>query len=91
MTKSEDSLKKILNEINEEHQIKIDNQIYGIFLFGFISGYIFSYTGFMGFFIGLLTGLVIRNTFSKKSYETIEKISDIFYSMLNKAKNFINL
>jgi hypothetical protein len=91
MTKSEDTLKKILNEINEEHQKKIDNQIYGIFLFGFLSGYIFSHTSFLGFFFGFLTGLVIRNTFSKKSYETIEKVSNIFTNMLDKAKFFIKM
>ena len=91
MTKSGDSIKKILNEINEEHQKKIDGQIYGIFLFGFLSGIIFSYTSFLGFFIGFLTGLVIRNNFSKQSYEFIEKISILSKNMLDKVKMMINL
>ena len=91
MTKSEDKLKILLKEINEDHQVKIDQQIYGIFLFGFLSGVLFSHTGLIGFSVGFLTGLVIRNSFSKKSYETIEKITDIFSNMLNKAKVMFNV
>ena len=91
MTKSEDKLKILLKEINEDHQIKIDQQISGIFLFGFLSGVVFSYTGLMGFSVGFSTGLVIRNSFSKKSYETIEKVTDIFFNMINKAKVMFNV
>jgi hypothetical protein len=102
MTKADDKLKSLLKEINEDHQTKIDQQLSGhqtkidqqlsgIFLFGFLSGVVFSYTGFMGFVVGFSTGLVIRNSFSKKSYETIEKVSDIFFNILNKAKIMLNV
>jgi hypothetical protein len=102
MTKSDDKLKALLKEINEDHQTKIDKQIYdhqtkidqqfsGIFLFGFLSGVVFSYTGLMGFVVGFSTGLVIRNSFSKKSYETIENVTDIFFNILNKTKVMLNV
>ena len=102
MTKTEDKLISLIKEINETHQIKIDKQLSdhqtkmdqqlsSLFLFGFVSGFIFSYTGLMGFIIGFLSGLIIRNSFSKKSYDTIEKITDIFCNILHKAKVMLNI
>ena len=101
MKKSEDKLVSLLKEINENHQTKIDQQLSdhqtkmdqqlsSLFLFGFVSGFIFSYTGLMGFIVGFSSGLIIRNNFSKKSYDTIEMITDVFFNILNKVKVILN-
>lgn len=43
MSKMEEKIKLILDEKHIESQNKLNSQINGIFLFGFISGIIFSY------------------------------------------------
>lgn len=87
----EDRVKTLLTNMNDEHQQKIDQQISGIFLFGFLAGIVFSYTSILGYSAGFLTGVIIRNSFSKKSQEFIEKCIDIFYNIYNKAKIMLNI
>jgi len=91
MTKMEDRVRTLLTTLNDEHQKKIDQQISGIFLFGFMAGIIFSYTSTLGYIAGFLTGVVVRNNFSKKSHEFVEKSVDNFYNIFNKAKDMLKL
>jgi uncharacterized membrane protein required for colicin V production len=91
MTKMEDRVKTLLSTMNDKHQKKIDQQISGIFLFGFMTGIVFSYTGILGYIAGFLAGVVVRNSFSKKSQEFVEKSVDTFYNVFNKAKTVLNL
>ena len=83
----EEKLKNILITINKEHQKKISDQIYGIFLLGFILGVIFSYTGILGFFAGFCCGIIIRNRFYKQTNEFIEKSYFLCSLIITNVKN----
>lgn len=91
MSKTEERLKKVLTEINNDHKNKIDQQIYGIFLCGFMTGVIFSYTSLLGYSAGFITGIIINNNFSNKFNEYIENINYIFSNSLNKMKTLLNI
>lgn len=86
MSKIEERLKNVLNEINTEHKQKIDQQIYGIFLFGFIIGILFSYTSLLGYSAGFVTGIIACNNFPKKVKERIEDITYICSNLFDKMK-----
>lgn len=59
-----------------------------MYLLGFASGVIFSYSGFVGFLSGVLTGAVFSNKISSELlFNTVEecvkqgkKISELFYN-----------
>ena len=91
MSKIEERLKSVLNEINTEHKQKIDQQIYGIFLFGFMMGIMFSYTSLLGYSSGFVTGVIVSNNFPKKLQERIEDLNYIFSNIFNKMKTMIHL
>ena len=78
MSKTEERLKNILNEINNKHKQKIDQQIYGIFLFGFMIGVVFSYTSLLGYSAGFVTGIIACNNFPRKVRDRIEDVNYIF-------------
>ena len=87
----EDKLKNILITLNNEHEKKINEQISGIFLFGFMIGIIFSYTGFLGYSSGFITGIVLRNHFSKQISEFMEKTNYVYYIIIKKVKNNLEI
>lgn len=91
MTKMEDRLKLIIQETNKDHQEKIEKQISGIFLFGFMIGIIFSYTGFLGYTAGVITGIMMKNKFSRESYSFIEQKIQIFYTIPSQIKKMLNI
>jgi len=86
MSKTEERLRNVLNEMNSKHKQKIDQQIYGIFLFGFMMGVIFSYTNLLGYSAGFVTGIIACNNFPTKALDRIEDLNHIFSNVLNKIK-----
>ena len=86
MSKTEERLIKVLHEINSKHKQKIDEQIYGIFFFGFMSGIVFSYTNILGYSAGFVTGIIACNHFPTKVRDKIEDVNHIFSNVLNKTK-----
>ena len=59
MSKMEEKLKYILEKENEKHIKNMNEKISGIFLYGIIVGIIISHTGFLGYFTGVCSGLII--------------------------------
>lgn len=82
----EERLRNVLNEMNSKHKQKIDQQIYGIFLFGFMMGVVFSYTNLLGYSAGFVTGIIAFNNFPTKVRDRIEDLNHIFSNVLNKTK-----
>jgi len=82
-------VKAVVQEINDEHFKKVNERISGVFLFGFCMGIVFSYTGFLGFGCGILTGIVVSKKYSQIKLST-EAITEIFYNMITQAKYIIN-
>ena len=90
MTKMEDRIKIMMTEMQETHKKYIDDRISGIFLFGFVMGLVFSYTGIIGFVCGVATGIVLARKFPQKALRTTENTTSVFYNAFNQAKHFMN-
>jgi hypothetical protein len=87
---STEKLRKILDE-QTNNQLKIINErVSGIFLYGFIVGIIMSYSGFLSYFAGIGTGIVVSRKYKYISHQITEKVSYIFQNVINRNKFSIN-
>ena len=91
MSKMEEKIKLILDEKHIESQNKLNSQINGIFLFGFISGIIFSYSNIIGYIGGFFLGIIIRNNLSKKTEKIIENSLKLFCDSLEYGKKMLKI
>ena len=91
MSKMEEKIKIILDEKHLESQNKLNNQINGIFLFGFISGIIFSYCNLIGYIGGFFLGIIIRNNLTKKTEKIIENSLKLFCDSLEYGKKMLKI
>jgi hypothetical protein len=86
-TKTEERIKKMLDD-NLDERIKFFNERFsGVFLYGFIAGIIMSYSGFLGYFAGVGTGILISKKYQYISIQITEKASYLFQNVIDKAKN----
>ena len=86
-TKTEERMKKLLNDQLTDHLNIINERLSGVLLYGFISGIIMSYSGFLSYFAGIGTGIIISQKYTYISYQITEKVSYLFQNVLNKSKN----
>ena len=86
-TKTEERMKKLLNDQLNDHLNVINERLSGVFLYGFIVGIIISYSGFLSYFAGIGTGIIISKKYIYFSYQITEKVSYLFQNVLNKYKN----
>ena len=86
-TKAEEKMKKFLNDQLNDHLNIINERLSGVLLYGFISGIIMSYSGFLSYFAGIVTGIIISRKYTYISYQITEKVSYLFQNVLNKSKN----
>lgn len=91
MSKMKEKIKLILDEKYIESQNKLNSQINGIFLFGFISGIIFSYSNIIGYIGGFFLGIIIRNNLSKKTEKIIENSLKLFCDSLEYGKKMLKI
>lgn len=84
-TKTEERLKKLLDEQLESHMTITNERVSGIFMYGFIMGVIMSYSGFLAYFAGIGTGVLISKKYKYISYQITEKVSYIFQNVVNRA------
>ena len=83
------NIKKLFDE-NMNNNIKnINEQISGVFLYGFITGVVASYSGFLSYGAGILTGIMVCK---KYDYITsyIAEQSTLFYQTINNKFNHKN-
>lgn len=86
-TKSELVLKKLLDEQLESHINGVNDRIGGVFVYGFIIGVIMSYSGFLSYFAGIGTGVIIATKYKFISYQISEKTMYIFNNVIKQVKN----
>lgn len=86
-SKTEDKIKKILDSQLEQHISIMNERATGIFLYGFIAGVIMSYSGFLSYFAGIGTGVLIAKKYDYISYQITEKASYLFQNVVNKYKH----
>lgn len=55
----EDKIKQLFNDYMDANVKNINEQISGIFIYGFITGIIASYSGFLPYGAGITTGIII--------------------------------
>lgn len=85
----EERIKVMMKEMNDAHSEYIDERISGIFLFGFIMGLVFSYTGIIGFVCGVATGIVLARKYPKTALRTTENTTGVFFNAFAQAKSFV--
>lgn len=83
-TKTEEKLKKLLDDNLERHVSVVNERLSGVFLYGFIVGVIMSYSGFLAYFAGIGTGVLISKKYKYISYQITEKASYIFQNIINR-------
>lgn len=81
-TKTEERLKKLLDEQMDLHINNVNDRIGGVFFYGFISGVIMSYSGFLSYFAGIGTGIVIAQKYKFISGQISEKFVYMFNNTL---------
>lgn len=90
MSKSEQILQKLINDfyekiikeikfINFSNENEIKEKLPGTFLFGFISGIIFAYSGLMAITTGFFIGIIITLYYNKFAILIVDKTSTLFY------------
>ena len=77
----------------DKHLNEINNNISGIYLFGVFTGVIISYTGFIGYFLGFSSGMIvsqkygyITTTITHKMRSTIDNITNQVNKQINKKE-----
>jgi len=73
-TKTEEKLRKILKEETKEQVDLINDSVGGVFLYGVIVGIIISYTGFLGYFAGVGSGMLISSKYKYISEQVSMRI-----------------
>lgn len=61
----QDQLKTLFEDRFTEQQNALNKQSQTIFLCGFLSGVLFSYTGVVGFLVGVISGLALKHMSSE--------------------------
>ena len=84
-TKTEEKIKKLLDENLERHVSIMNERVSGVFLYGFMVGVIMSYSGFLSYFAGIGTGVLISKKYKYISYQITEKASYIFQNIINRT------
>ena len=84
-TKTEEKITRLLNEHTNKHVEIVNERMSGVFLYGFIAGVIMSYSGFLSYFAGIGTGVLISRKYKYISYQISEKASYIFQNVVNHA------
>lgn len=57
------SLDDRLRIILSDHRTKVNNDIFGMIMFGFILGVFFSYTNLLGIIVGFILGIITAGKF----------------------------
>lgn len=82
-TKTEEKLKKLLDERLDKHIDILNERASGVFLYGFIIGIIMSYSGFLAYFAGIGTGVLFSRKYKFISYQITEKATYLFQNIVN--------
>lgn len=88
-SKTEEKIKKMLDNQLEQQLSTINKRVAGVFLYGFISGVIMSYSGFLSYLAGIGTGVLIAKKYEYISYQITEKASYLLQNSVNMYKKYI--
>jgi transketolase N-terminal domain/subunit len=62
-TKTEDRIQKILEDHTQKELDRLNEKVSGIFLYGVVIGVIASYSGFLGYGLGVCSGIVLAGKY----------------------------
>jgi len=85
-TKSEERIKKLLEQNIENHISEVNERIGGVFLFGLLAGIILSYSGFLSYFFGICTGIMINTKYKYISYQISSNGGILFNKIIKYIK-----
>ena len=85
-TKTEEKINKLFDSKLEEHISVLNERIGGVFLYGFIVGVVVSYSGFLSYFAGIGTGVLIAKKYEYISYQITEKATCLLNTVLKTYK-----
>ena len=81
MPSLDERVKNVLETSQREHSQKIDDRISSIFLFGFVTGVFFAYSGMLGFATGVVAGCVITRKFPDEIYSRVNRVVELVSSI----------
>ena len=77
-TKTEERLIALFESQTIKQNQIISDKAYGLFLFGFISGIVFSYSGFGGYLFVVISGIMIGKHYDKISSMIVNNTITMF-------------
>ena len=86
-TKTELVLKKLLDDQIERNINCVNDRIGGVFVYGCIVGVVISYSGFLSYFAGIGTGIIISTKYKFISHQISEKVMCIFNNTIKQVQN----
>ena len=84
----EENIKKKVDEYMNNNIQNINENIGGIFLYGFITGVIASYSGLLPYFAGISSGIILVKKYDYVASYVVENFVNIFQYI--KATSLIN-
>lgn len=86
--KTEERIRKILDEQTQRQIDTLDKHISGIFLYGILIGVVLSYSGIIGFFSGFFSGVILTKKYNYLAIKILDLWNSRFY---NSVLNFSNI
>ena len=87
MSKIEDKMRNLLDDYMVNNVKKINERVGGVFLYGFMTGVIASYSGFISYIAGISTGIIIAKKYDYISYYISENCVELFQYINNLMYN----
>lgn len=81
-TKTEERIKRLMEENLEKHIEVVNERIGGVFFYGVMVGIVLSYSGLLGYVAGVGTGVVLATKYKFISYQISDRGTVFFQNIL---------
>lgn len=81
-TKTEERIKRLIDENLQQHIDIVNDRVGGMFLYGVFVGIVISYSGLLGYVTGVGTGVVLATKYKFISYQISDRGSELFQNIL---------
>jgi hypothetical protein len=90
-SKTEEKIRKMLDDQIQEQINVVNDQMSGTFLYGVVVGLILSYSGILGYVAGVGSGILIARKYTYISHQISTKSSYLFSNIVTQLSNDINI
>jgi len=81
-SKTDERIKRLMEENLEKHIEAVNERIGGVFFYGVMVGIVLSYSGLLGYLTGVGTGVVLATKYKFISYQISDRGTEFFQNIL---------